>query len=635
MTLPQLQNRISMKIYGLISLFIIAFFMGSMAQNYPNQQLQDSLMKLDIQSIIENYDIPGAAVAVIYKDSIWTGTYGFADKGENTPLSRQTIFRLGSISKTFVAIAIMQMVREGKIALDTPVHKIIPEIEMKNKWEKENPVRLIHLLEHTSSIDDVHFNEGYNTSGDQNLPLSDIFNINPKSRYVRWKPGEFASYSNDAYSLLGLIIEKISGQKFEQYIQNNILDKLGPTSFSYWRDEKNSAQFARGCTSEGMPLEYVPVLMRPSGGIHSNITDMAVFVQMLLNGGTYKHNTIIDSISLNRMFVPSSSIAAREGFKPGYGSGFSSRFVNGHKFFGHGGGLPDFSSMFLIDPASDLGIVVLINAKSDYFNYLIEDIVRSVDFALKPLKETSVYPISEIDKEDIAAYYSQANYGISLDRFPNYFLSGLEVISENDSLYIKEFMGEKKALIHRSGNEYLRDSGAKESVYFFKNSEGEIMLTVLGKEFYKKDQKWKPILDRTVLISGLATSLLYVLFIIIWLIYLLGMKLIKKRTHKISYLPRLYLSLPVLSVFALFISLGIWHADYNNYGAMSLAGILIFLFSVLFPLLSIGGIWVTFFRNSNKSLLEKICLRSVSVILLCLSLVLIKYEFFALMVWTY
>ncbi len=635
MTLPQLQNMISMKIYGLISLFIIASFMGSMAQNYPNQQLQDSLMKLDIQSIIENYDIPGAAVAVIYKDSIWTGTYGFADKGENTPLSRQTVFRLGSISKTFVAIAIMQMVQEGKIALDTPVHKIIPEIEMNNKWEKENPVRLIHLLEHTSSIDDVHFNEGYNTSGDQNLPLSDIFNINPKSRYVRWKPGEYASYSNDAYSLLGLIIEKISGQKFEQYIQNNILDKLGPTSFSYWRDEKNSAQFARGCTSEGMPLEYVPVLMRPSGGINSNITDMAVFVQMLLNGGTYKHNTIIDSISLNRMFVPSSSIAAREGFKPGYGSGFSSRFVNGHKFFGHGGGLPDFSSMFLIDPASDLGIVVLINAKSDYFNYLIEDIVRSVDFVLKPQKETSGYPISEIDTEDIAAYYSQANYGISLDRFPNYFLSGLEVISENDSLYIKEFMGEKKALIHRSGNEYLRDSGAKESVYFFKNSEGEIMLTVLGKEFYKKDQKWKPILDRTVLISGLATALLYALFIIIWLIYLLGMKLIKKRTLKISYLPRLYLSLPVLSVFALFISLAVWHADYNNYGAVSLAGILIFLFSVLFPLLSIGGIWITFFRNSNKSLLEKICLRTVSVILLCLSLVLIKYEFFALMVWTY
>jgi len=247
---------------------------NSIAQNTQGFKIHIDSLNSEVKSFIEKYNIPGAAIAILNEDSIWIGTYGFADKNKKVQMSNKTIFRLGSISKTYLAVAIMQLVDEGKIALNDPVKEIIPEIEMKNNWEKYDPVRVIHLLEHTSSIDDVHFNEGYNTTGIQELPLIEIFNKNPKSRYLRWKPGEYTSYSNDAFSLLGLIIERITGQKFEEYIQNNILNKIESASTTYFRNDINSSFFAQGYTSDGNPLEYSPVLMRPSGGLNSNIEDI-------------------------------------------------------------------------------------------------------------------------------------------------------------------------------------------------------------------------------------------------------------------------------------------------------------------------------------------------------------------------
>ena len=190
-------------------------------------QIDSLLFDKEINELSTKYDIPGTAIAILNRDSIWIRTFGYADRNRKVQVSDKTIFRLGSISKSFLAIAIMQLADEGKISLNDPVKDIIPEIEMKNEWEEDYPVRIIHLLEHTSGIDDVHFNEGYNTTANQELPLDDIFSKNPKSRNVRWRPGEFTSYSNDAFSLLALIIERVAGGKFEDYIQYSVLDKIG------------------------------------------------------------------------------------------------------------------------------------------------------------------------------------------------------------------------------------------------------------------------------------------------------------------------------------------------------------------------------------------------------------------------
>ena len=509
---------------------------------YPN------IAELQIEDLIEKYHIPGAVIAIIHKDSSRIYTYGVAEKQSKTAITANTIFRIGSISKSFVAIAINQLVDEGKINLNDPVKDIIPDIAMFNPWENDNPVRIIHLLEHTSGIDDVHFNEGYNTSANQSIPLGEIFAINPGSRNVRWKPGEYCSYSNDAFSILGLIIEKVTNQPFEDYLKTNIFDKIGATSASFVQTNENVSFFAQGYTNEGLPLEFRQVKMRPSGGLNATVTDLSGFVQMLLNNGVYNNTTVIDSATLQRMLSPASSIPAREGFKPGYGSGFSTFFVNGQRFYGHGGGLPDFNSVFLLHPESELGIVVLINQNSDYFWRIVNKVVSALPIE-NDKQETIQYAKNEaFQKTDIEGYYTQANYGISLDRFPNYFLSGQKILVQNDTAFIKAFQSDKQALVHVNGNAYKSIDETYESVYFFRNSDGEMMLTISGKSFYKKSAAWKPLFHRLFLICCLVICVTYLCYVFMWLIWRLILKMKKSVGPKSSFGLRLFPLLGIISL---------------------------------------------------------------------------------------
>ena len=624
---------------NIVSIVIILFFsVLSSNQLYANNCAIDSaIFDQKIDSLITKYNIPGAAIAIINSDSIRIDCYGYSNLNVKSKVSENTIFRLGSISKSYLAIAIMQLVEQGLIKLDDEIIDIIPQIEVKNKWQAHSPVKVIHLLEHTSSIDDVHFNEGYINICKQKPSLSEIFSINPKSRYVRWKPGEFTSYSNDAYSLLALIVEKVTGHEFEEYIQKYILDMIGANSTTYSRNETNDSLFAQGYTSDGSVFEFRPVLMRPSGGINSNIVDIAKFVQLLLNHGQYKNTTVIDLPTLNNMLYATSSIPAKEGYSVGYGSGFSSHFINGIKFYGHGGGLPDFNSIYLFNSELNLGIVILINKNSDYFSTMVKKVVSSLDINPESQDSNIDYSVEQFDIANIVGYYSQANYGISLDRFPNYFLAGQTVTYENDTLYIKEFQSDKESLIHVNGNAYKRINDSFTSIYFFRNSDEQMMLTQQGKEFYKKDSQWIAIFDRVFLLLCVVIILSFLLYIIICSILRTIYKLLKKEQNKYHFTPRLLPLLSIISVGVCLYSLSLWFSDYNSAGSISYASMSVFIFSILFSIFSLLSVWFCCININNKikNRYEKIYLGIVSLTLLALSLFLYHFEIVGLRLWAY
>ena len=601
------------------------------------QSWQMDSLDLQIQELIEKYDIPGAAIAIINIEGVSIDTYGYANVKENAKVTKETIFRIGSISKSFLAIAVVQLAEAGKIKLDDPVKIILPEIEMENKWEAESPVRIIHLLEHTSGIDDVHFNEGYNITDNQQLPLEEIFAKNPKSRNVQWQPGELCSYSNDAFSMLALIIEKVTGQPFEVYLKNNVFDIIGATSATYERSIENETLFARGYTNEGFPLEFIQVMMRPSGGLNMNITDLARFVQMLLSNGFYNNAPVIDSTTLNRMFFPSSSLLAREGFKAGYGAGFSTFIVNGHRFFGHGGGLPDFKSVFLIHPESGVGIVVLINKNSDYFWQLVKKVVSSLKIDNDIQDEPDAFTANKFEAGDIIGYYSQFDYGISLDRFPNYFLSGQKIYHQNDTLFIQEFQGDSQALILVNGNAYKRVDEVRETIYFYKNSEGKMMFSLKGKNFYVKDAAWKSQFHLVFLLFCIAIVISFVMYFLLWST---GRFIIKVRQRQIQpspFLPRVFPLLAIISLVGCLYSLALWFGDYHNAGKITMLSFSVFIFSLLLPLFSVIGFWKICFGNHTKikNRFENAYLIIVSSTLVGLSIFLYHYEIIGLRLWAY
>src|SRR5436190_9049822 len=155
-----------------------------------------------VQTVLSDTGVPGAGLALVRMSGVeWAGGVGLADRENNTPVTADTHFRAGSISKSFIASALVQLYLDDLIDLDAPVADIANEVRIDNAWEPAHPVRVIHLLQHTAGFDDMHFNEMYNVSDAPDMPLEQVLAINPSSRVVRWQPGTRMSYSNPGYAV--------------------------------------------------------------------------------------------------------------------------------------------------------------------------------------------------------------------------------------------------------------------------------------------------------------------------------------------------------------------------------------------------------------------------------------------------
>ncbi len=190
--------------------------------------------------------IPGLMVSIVKKDSIvFSGGLGYADLEQKIPVDSTTQFHLASVTKFFLAMGIQKLIAEGKLKLDDPIRKIAPEIPFKNKWESTHPVRIVHLLEHTSSFEDIAINKMVNMTG---KPLTGIEAILDQENALicRWRPGERMSYSSPGHNVLGYILEKVSGMPWNEYIQETLFRPLAMSSTFFDLTGESRPGYARG-----------------------------------------------------------------------------------------------------------------------------------------------------------------------------------------------------------------------------------------------------------------------------------------------------------------------------------------------------------------------------------------------------
>ncbi len=175
----------------------------------------DTLEKLvaDLEEILEKEGVPGTGIAIVSKDEdIWVGGLGMADIEAQRKADEHTLFRICSITKMFVSLSVLKLQEEGALDLQDTLLEHAPEIPFKNRWRDTDPIKLVHLLEHTTGFDDMHFNEY--ALGDPTISLKDAYEFNPRARNSRWKPGTFATYSNGNPPLAAYVVEKLKGDVF-------------------------------------------------------------------------------------------------------------------------------------------------------------------------------------------------------------------------------------------------------------------------------------------------------------------------------------------------------------------------------------------------------------------------------------
>ncbi|MFD1067068.1 serine hydrolase [Oceanobacillus locisalsi] len=381
------------------------------------------------EEMLKKYNVPGFAIGLA-QDGEWSYAkeFGYRDREEELPLSPDTVFGVGSITKAFTAVAILQLQEKGKLHLNDSVINYLPELKMPNE-EQTKQITIHHFLTHTSGIPplptlmsavkksmekDLNLEENQQ----QENPLDAIQAIDTYSELMDaiakadftllGEPGAIFSYSNDAYALLGAIIERISGQPYEQYVQQHILEPAGMHNSGFQPENLESKDIAvlydiREENDEEIifrsnnPLD-APA-MRAAGFLKSTMNDMLQFAEVIRNDGMVGHARILSPESVAVMTTP--YIQCEKGTCYGYGLMIIPDFY-GYKLIHHGGDIKGVTAQLNMLPEIGLTGIALANVAgapsskllfSAFAGYLNKPFdashlnVEVVDLALESLRE--------------------------------------------------------------------------------------------------------------------------------------------------------------------------------------------------------------------------------------------------------
>lgn len=368
-------------------LCLVGFLAGSvlLADDKGPQNLEE--LRRAIEGVLQEKNVPGAAVAIVSRDKVeWATGVGLADEAANKPVTTKTIFRIGSLSKELVALAALKLQEEGKLKLTDTLRQWVPEFPVENAWEATDPVRLDQLLEHTSGIPDLHFSE-YAHNDPTPVTLAQALNFAPQNRVVRWRPGSRHAYSSVGVALVAAVVEKASGQRFEDYVRDNFFVPLGMSTAGYFLTPEVAANLTTMYWSRSHRVApYHHAIYRPSGAVNASIEEMANYVRFHLQRGSVDGRPILRATSIDRLETPMTSPAARAGATVGYGLCNWSRFTEGYKWHGHGGNRDACYVMMEYCPELGMGLMVMLNSNQEVALARILDLMRGYVMRNAPAK---------------------------------------------------------------------------------------------------------------------------------------------------------------------------------------------------------------------------------------------------------
>lgn len=378
------------------------------AQSIPELQQQ-------IEKILKDTHTPGISIAIVNRNGPeWVTGLGKADVATGRDTTAWTLFRIGSTSKAFASLSILKLVREGKLSLDDPIRKLIPEIGFDNRWESTDPVRVVNLLEHTTGWDDMHLREYAKDA--PGMSLREGLEYGRSSRVSRWPPGTRMAYCNTGPAVAAFIVEKISGMRFEDYVEQNFFLPIGMKSATYFKPDPAIATTLYHNDGK-TPYPYWNITYRPAGAINASAQDMAAYVQFYLNRGMVNSTQLVPSADIDRMESPASTWAAHEGLKAGYGLSNYWSFQDGFVYHGHDGGVEGGLTDMSYLPDLGIGYFYSINSgNGDAFDK-IGKAVRA--YITRGLAGPAVSAAASLppDASDFAGWYEPNSPRQELTRF--------------------------------------------------------------------------------------------------------------------------------------------------------------------------------------------------------------------------
>jgi CubicO group peptidase (beta-lactamase class C family) len=338
-------------------------------------ELDQQQLSVAVDEILNRWPAVGLAVGAIRDGRLESfHAHGLADIGSNTPITQDTVFRIGSITKTVTAVAVMQIWERGLVDLDAPANDYLRTYQLVPAKPNWRPATVRHLLTHTAGVPEwvhpVHmiksgwFGETYPL--EKQVPtLADFYH---GSLRLAVEPGTIWAYADHGIATVGQIVEDISGQPLHVYLHDHVFQPLGMANTDLLRSDRVRPRLAQGYTLSSKGAKAVTErqgVTAAAGSIYSTPTDMARYIATLLNGGAGEHGSILKPETVAMMFEPHYQPDPRI---PGMGLAFFRVNLGGHPAVEHQGVVPGFNSQIFLAPKDRAGVMAFTNGAANVFS---------------------------------------------------------------------------------------------------------------------------------------------------------------------------------------------------------------------------------------------------------------------------
>jgi CubicO group peptidase (beta-lactamase class C family) len=395
-----IKNKKSLKLF--LSIFLLSFYFQLFAQSKADKEIIKQVEK----TIAENYKTyaPGCAILIAKKgEVILEKGYGTANVELNVPMNAEMAFRIGSITKQFTAIAILQLVEKGKISLQDSMQKFITNFGFKGKT-----ITIENLLTHTSGI------KGYEQI-EVKLPNVMRIDFSPKTvidslskMALEFEPNSRYNYSNSNYFLLGYIIEQVSGKSYQQYLKESIFIPAALQSTYYETPTEIIPNRANGYSlsnSSYWNTDFISMaLVYSAGALRSTVNDLYKWHKALYEEKLLQKETFLKAIK---------PYILADGKSIEYGYGFFNKTENGINSIGHGGAIDGFRAIEMYYPTQDIFITLLCNSETDNFEQFFEKISKTV-LGIKPENEFKEIKLNGEILDSYVGTYKNEKYNVSI-----------------------------------------------------------------------------------------------------------------------------------------------------------------------------------------------------------------------------
>ncbi|EMR04785.1 serine hydrolase domain-containing protein [Cesiribacter andamanensis] len=494
--------------YRLIALLLTSTPLPGVVAQVPDPVQQP------MHALLQEQELTGAVWTVREADSsIKTGSAGVKNAATGEALRPTDKVHIGSITKTVLATGILRLASEGKLSLEDPLSMYLPHIPIINPWEARHPLRIRHLLDHTSGLSDLRLWHFFSTTPSPTEPLKAFYENDPALLRVQAQPGTVFSYSNMGYTLLGMVVEAVVQQPYEAYLDEHLLKPLGmhQSTFRFVSQEGEGADpaLAMGHLDGAVPHPAVAIYLRPAGQFTTTAHDMGLFMRFLLGNGQLEGVPFIEESLLKQMGSATATLAAQKGVAYGYSLGAYRRDRHGVVGVAHSGNVLGYRAFMCLFPDEGKAFFIAHNMDSetaDYeqFNSLM---IRQLKISQKAFV-AKAQPVAGL--EPWQGFYLPQLTKVEPFRLLDYALSHARLVLTDSGASLAPFQKQARELRYAGAHLFVAEGRTAPSHAFYTSEAGEYFITD-GISTLQKVSGIKILLVTASLMLG-TLGLMYILF---------------------------------------------------------------------------------------------------------------------------